>query len=158
MYYLEDAREMRQATEGQGELRHIFAEMQAAKRSQAPDAASLHTDDAIISTPTDAEAVARWRASKGLGDGTDLRSRHTCSLESGCSFHRVGADVFVCEATGRAHVCDDDCRERVVERGALVAQHPRKVDRPPVALLHLRRVQPVVAVAELDEVRLRIAH
>jgi len=115
MYYLEDAREMRQATEGQGELRHIFAEMQAAKRSQAPDAASLHTDDAIISTPTDAEAVARWRASKGLGDGTDLRSRHTCSLESGCSFHRVGADVFVCEATGRAHVCDDDCRERVVD-------------------------------------------
>jgi hypothetical protein len=62
-----------------------------------------------------AESVSRWRASKGLGDGTGPASRaHTCSLGHGCAFHRIGADIFVCEATGRAHVCDDACRERVV--------------------------------------------
>ena len=53
---------------------------------------------------------------KGLGDGTDQASRrHTCSLGHGCAFHRIGADIFVCETTGRAHVCDDACRERVVD-------------------------------------------
>ena len=68
-------------------------------------------------TLTDAESVSRWRASRGLGDGTDqatLRA-HTCSLAHGCAFHRIGADIFVCESTGRAHVCDDACRERVVD-------------------------------------------
>jgi hypothetical protein len=54
--------------------------------------------------------------SEGLGDGTEpaLR-RHCCSLAHGCTFHRVGADIFVCERTGRAHVCDHACRERVVD-------------------------------------------
>lgn len=115
MYYLDDAREMRQATSETGDMRDLFRQMQRAKRSAPPDPTELHTDDVLISTPTDAEAVARYRASKGLGDGTDPASRHTCSLANGCSFHRVGADVFVCERTGRAHVCDEECRERVVD-------------------------------------------
>ena len=96
-------------------MRDLFRQMQRAKRSAPPDPTELHTDDVLISTPTDAEAVARYRASKGLGDGTDPASRHTCSLANGCSFHRVGADIFVCERTGRAHVCDEECRERVVD-------------------------------------------
>ena len=36
----------------------------AAKRSQPPDAATLHSDDVLL-TLTDAESVTRWRASQG---------------------------------------------------------------------------------------------
>lgn len=116
LYFHDDARELRQAVvNAPTELRPIYAQMQAAKRSRAPDPIALHSDDVLL-TLTDAESVSRWRASKGLGDGTDQASRrHACSLGHGCTFHRVGADIFVCESTGRAHVCDDACRERVVD-------------------------------------------
>lgn len=116
LYFHDDARELRQAVvNAPMELRPIYAQMQAAKRSQAPDPIALHGDDVLL-TLTDAESVGRWRASKGLGDGTEQSSRrHTCSIGHGCAFHRIGADIFVCETTGRAHVCDDECRERVVD-------------------------------------------
>ena len=98
-----------------GPLRHIFVQSAAAKRSTPPEWSALHTDDVLISTPTDAEAVVAWRASRGLGDGSSAEARHHCSLASGCSYRRFGADVFVCETSGKAHVCDDECRERVVD-------------------------------------------
>ena len=116
MYYLDDAREMRQATSEAGDMRDLFRQMQRAKRSAPPDPTELHTDDVLISTPTDAEAVARFRASKGLGDGTDrLRvaahvfARQRLLVSPGRRRH------LVCERTGRAHVCDEECRERVVD-------------------------------------------
>jgi|AntAceMinimDraft_12_1070368.scaffolds.fasta_scaffold72102_1 hypothetical protein len=115
LYFDDDARELRQAVKNTPpELSPIYAQMQAAKRSQAPDPA-VHGDDVLL-TLTDAERVSRWRAFKGLGDCTETSSsHHSCSLRLGCAFHRFGADIFVCEATGRAHVCDDACRERVVD-------------------------------------------
>jgi hypothetical protein len=115
LYRLEDEKEMLAASAEEGPLRHIFIQSAAAKRSTPPNWSALHTDDVLISTPTDAEAVARWRASRGIGDGSDPAYRHTCSLANGCGFRRFGADVFVCEFSGKAHVCDEDCRERVVD-------------------------------------------
>ena len=116
LYFQDDARELRQAVAGApSDLRPIYAQMQAAKRSHPPDPVSLHGDEVLL-TLTDSESVSKWRATRGLGDGTDPAwRRHTCSLGHGCTFHRIGADIFVCEATGRAHVCDDACRERVVD-------------------------------------------
>ena len=115
LYRLEDAKEMLAASAELGPLRHIFVQSAAAKRSTPPEWSALHTDDVLISTPTDAEAVVAWRASRGLGDGSSAEARHHCSLASGCSYRRFGADVFVCETSGKAHVCDDECRERVVD-------------------------------------------
>ena len=116
LYMADDAREMREVRLDKGPLKDIFVQAAAAKRSTPPGWSSLHTDDVLISTPTDTEAVVRWRLSRGLGDGSDpTLAKHRCSLSNGCPYHRVGADIFVCEATGRAHVCDEDCRERVVD-------------------------------------------
>ena len=115
LYRFEDAKEMQTVSADKGPLREIFMQSAAAKRSTPPEWSVLHTDDVLISTPTDAEAVVRWRASRGIGDGSDPKSRHHCSLANGCGYHRVGADIFVCEKSGRAHVCDEDCRERVVD-------------------------------------------
>ena len=115
LYFSEDANEMLAASAELGPLRHFFMQSAAAKRSTPPEWSALHTDDVLISTPTDAEAVVAWRASCGLGDGSSAEARHSCSLASGCSYRRFGADVFVCETTGKAHVCDDECRERVVD-------------------------------------------
>ena len=111
MYFQEDARELRLTASSAPDLRHLYAQMQYAKRAQPP--ATL-TDDALL-TLTDAENVSRWRAQQGLSDGSDPASRHTCSIANGCSYRRFGADIFVCERTGRAHMCDDSCRERVVD-------------------------------------------
>lgn len=111
LYFHEDARELRLTTSSAPpDLRHLYAQMQAAKRAQPPE---TH-DDALL-TLTDAENVSRWRATRGLSDGSDPASRHTCSIANGCSYRRFGADIFVCEGTGRAHMCDDSCRERVVD-------------------------------------------
>ena len=111
LYFQEDARELRLTTSSAPpDLRHLYAQMQAAKRAQPPE---TH-DDALL-TLTDAENVTRWRAQRGLSDGSDPASRHTCSIANGCSYRRFGADIFVCEGTGRAHMCDDSCRERVVD-------------------------------------------
>ena len=115
LYRLEDANEMLAASAELGPLRHIFVQSAAAKRSTPPEWSALHTDDVLISTPTDAEAVVAWRASRGIGDGSSAEARHHCSLASGCSYRRFGADVFACETSGKAHVCDDECRERVVD-------------------------------------------
>ena len=112
LYFQEDARELRlTASSAPPDLRHLYAQMQSAKRAQPP--ATL-TDDALL-TLMDAENVMRWRAQRGLSDGSDPASAHTCSIANGCSYRRFGADIFVCERTGRAHVCDDSCRERVVD-------------------------------------------
>ena len=55
-----------------------------------------------------------------------------------------------------------DSRTRTVTRGArqsaLVEQRAREVDRAAVLVLHDRRVEPVVAVAELHEAGLAVAH
>ena len=62
LYFQEDARELRLTTSSAPpDLRHLYAQMQAAKRAQPPE---TH-DDALL-TLTDAENVTRWRAQRGL--------------------------------------------------------------------------------------------
>nr|DAD24574.1 TPA_asm: hypothetical protein HUJ06_026038 [Nelumbo nucifera] len=52
-----------------------------------------------------------WRSSKGMTD--EVVVDHACSGET-CSYYQIG-DVFICEKTGRVHVCDDTCREVVLD-------------------------------------------
>lgn len=113
MYFERDREELQQAVAGAPpSLRQIYEQMQAAKRSQAPESSTLDGDDVLISL-TETEHVARWRSQRGLGDGTGPACRHRCSGLS-CAYHQIG-DIFLCETTGRAHVCDETCRERVID-------------------------------------------
>ncbi|KAL5724543.1 hypothetical protein ACHQM5_007788 [Ranunculus cassubicifolius] len=90
----------------QSEFKEYYIQMQVAKRSQAPLPSQVN-DDSIILDKTVADQVSMWRVSRGLVD--DLVSAHSCSGNT-CSYYQIG-NVFLCEKTGRVHVCGDTCRE-----------------------------------------------
>ncbi|XP_058085197.1 F-box protein SKIP31 isoform X2 [Magnolia sinica] len=90
------------------EFKEYYVQMQAAKRSQAPLLSQVN-DDRIILDKTVADQVSIWRSSRGLTD--EVVADHACSGET-CCYSQIG-DVFLCEKTGRVHVCDDTCREVV---------------------------------------------
>ncbi|XP_009631040.1 F-box protein SKIP31 isoform X2 [Nicotiana tomentosiformis] len=92
------------------EFKEYYIQMQTAKRSQAPLLSQIN-DDRIILDKTVADQVYIWKKSKGLGD--NVVNDHACSGKT-CAYHQIG-DVFVCEKTGNVHVCDDTCREVVLD-------------------------------------------
>ncbi|CAL9071188.1 unnamed protein product [Musa textilis] len=91
------------------EFREYYIQMQAAKRSQAPLPSQV--DDRVILDRTVADQVSIWKSRRGLTD--DAAIGHICSGNT-CSYSQIG-DVFICERTGRVHVCDDACREVVLD-------------------------------------------
>ncbi|KAG0558763.1 hypothetical protein M758_10G049000 [Ceratodon purpureus] len=93
-----------------GEFRDLFIQMQAAKRSQAPSKSQVYDDLVVVDTSI-ADQITAWRRSQSLADV--YTGDHSCS-GSTCSYYQIG-DVFLCEKTGRAHVCDDTCKETVLD-------------------------------------------
>eukprot|EP00898_Chlorokybus_atmophyticus_P005896 jgi/Chlat1/6307/Chrsp44S05790 len=116
LYFDKDAAEMAHAVyDVSPDIRQFFQQMQAAKRAQAPAFKQVQADDTVMLDTSIADQITVWRRRNGL-DGTRQQLAaidHICSGSS-CSYHQIG-DVFLCERTGRAHVCDDTCRERVVD-------------------------------------------
>lgn len=92
------------------EFREYYIQMQAAKRSQAPLPSQVK-DDLIIVDTTVAEQITSWRRSHELPDV--YPGNHLCSGKT-CTYFQIG-DVFLCEKTGRTHVCDDTCRETILD-------------------------------------------
>lgn len=92
------------------EFKEYYIQMQAAKRSQAPLPSQVN-DDRIILDKTLDDQVSIWKSSRGLTDA--VFADHVCSGKT-CSYSQIG-DVFLCEKTGRVHVCDDSCRESVFD-------------------------------------------
>ncbi|KAL3844397.1 hypothetical protein ACJIZ3_001800 [Penstemon smallii] len=92
------------------EYKEYYIQMQVAKRSQAPHPSQVN-DDRIILDKTLADQVSTWKSSKGLTDAVVVN--HACSGES-CTYYQIG-DVFVCEKTGNVHVCDDTCKEVIMD-------------------------------------------
>ncbi|CAM0909811.1 unnamed protein product [Alopecurus aequalis] len=80
------------------EFKEYYIQMQAAKRSQAP-------------LPSE---VSSWKSRRGLTD--DAVKGHSCS-GSTCLYTQIG-DAYICEKTGRVHVCDDACREFVLDQSS----------------------------------------
>ncbi|KAI3792890.1 hypothetical protein L2E82_06781 [Cichorium intybus] len=92
------------------EFKEYYIQMQVAKRSQAPLPCQLK-DDWMILDKSVADQVSIWKKSKGLTD--KVFADHDCSGET-CSYYQIG-DVFVCETTGYVHVCDDTCKDVVLD-------------------------------------------
>ncbi|KAI9083939.1 hypothetical protein K1719_034197 [Acacia pycnantha] len=92
------------------EFKEYYIQMQTAKRSQAPLPSQLK-DDRMILDKTVADQVSSWKKSRGLSD--TVVTDHACSGET-CSYYHIG-DVFICEKTGHVHVCDDTCREVIMD-------------------------------------------
>lgn len=88
------------------EFKEYYIQMQAAKRSQLP---SQDHDDRIFLDTTVADQVSIWRNKRGFTD--ESVKGHNCSGRS-CTYSHF-EDVFLCDKTGRVHVCDDTCREAV---------------------------------------------
>jgi hypothetical protein len=93
-----------------GEFRELFIQMQAAKRSQAPLKSQVYDDLVVVDTSV-ADQITTWRRSQNLPDV--YTGDHSCSGRT-CSYYQID-DVFLCEKTGRAHVCDDTCKETVLD-------------------------------------------
>eukprot|EP00262_Sarcandra_glabra_P002545 TRINITY_DN12935_c0_g1_i1.p1 TRINITY_DN12935_c0_g1~~TRINITY_DN12935_c0_g1_i1.p1 ORF type:complete len:339 (-),score=49.70 TRINITY_DN12935_c0_g1_i1:79-984(-) len=92
------------------EFKEYYIQMQAAKRSQAPLPSQVN-DDSIILDKTVADQVSIWKTSRGLTE--EAVADHACSGKT-CSYSQIG-DVYLCEKTGCVHVCDDTCRETVLD-------------------------------------------
>ncbi|VFQ62488.1 unnamed protein product [Cuscuta campestris] len=92
------------------EFKQYYIQMQAAKRSQAPLLSQVN-DDHIILDKTVADQISIWKKNKGFSD--EVFSDHACSGET-CTYYQIN-DVFVCENTGHVHVCDDACKEVVLD-------------------------------------------
>ncbi|XP_008784043.1 F-box protein SKIP31-like isoform X2 [Phoenix dactylifera] len=95
------------------EFKEYYIQMQAAKRSQAPLPSQVN-DDRVILDRTVADQVSIWKSSRGLTD--EVVTGHVCSGNT-CSYSQIG-DVFICEKTGGVHVCDDSCREVVLDQSS----------------------------------------
>ena len=55
--------------------------------------------------------VAQWRVEHGLPKAPD--AEHICSGR--CSFINIVDNVYLCEHCGREHICDESCKERVLD-------------------------------------------
>ncbi|CAL5040431.1 unnamed protein product [Urochloa decumbens] len=93
------------------EFREYYIQMQAAKRSQAPLPSEVN-DDKVILDKTIADQVSTWKSRRGLTD--ESVKGHSCSGKT-CSYTKIG-DAYICEKTGRVHVCDEACREFVLDQ------------------------------------------
>ncbi|KAK3265792.1 hypothetical protein CYMTET_25554 [Cymbomonas tetramitiformis] len=139
-YFERDAEEIQQvlSTSGSHEMREIFLQMVVAKRLQARSLLDVDACPVVLesgkarghrsnhkafctwevlseelthSLHSVAEQVTSHRLRHSLGDGAD---GHSCSANT-CTYHRIGSNVYVCEKSGRAHVCDQSCKKRVVD-------------------------------------------
>ncbi|XP_025813520.1 F-box protein SKIP31 isoform X1 [Panicum hallii] len=95
------------------EFREYYIQMQASKRSQAPLPSEVN-DDKVILDKTIADQVSTWKSSRGLTD--ESVKGHSCSGNT-CSYTQIG-DAYICEKTGRVHICDDACREFVLDQSS----------------------------------------
>ena len=55
--------------------------------------------------------VAQWRVENGLPEAPDADD--VCPGR--CSFVNIVDNVYICEHCGREHVCDESCKERVLD-------------------------------------------
>eukprot|EP00252_Welwitschia_mirabilis_P010603 TRINITY_DN2393_c0_g1_i1.p1 TRINITY_DN2393_c0_g1~~TRINITY_DN2393_c0_g1_i1.p1 ORF type:complete len:356 (+),score=72.33 TRINITY_DN2393_c0_g1_i1:180-1247(+) len=92
------------------EFREYYIQMQAAKRSQTPLPSQVN-DEKINLDATVSDRITHWKHSRGLPD--EFTAEHVCSGNT-CTYSKIG-DAFVCENTGQVHVCDDQCREIVLD-------------------------------------------
>lgn len=95
------------------EFKEYYIQMQAAKRSQVPRPSEVN-DDKVMLDKTVADQVSSWKNSRGLTD--EAVKGHSCSGNT-CSYTQIG-DAYICEKTGRVHVCDDACREFVLDQSS----------------------------------------
>ncbi|XP_062229795.1 F-box protein SKIP31-like isoform X3 [Phragmites australis] len=95
------------------EFKEYYIQMQAAKRSQAPLPSEVN-DDKVILDKTIADQVSSWKSSRGLTD--EAVKGHSCSGTT-CSYTQIG-DAYICEKTGCVHVCDEACREFILDQSS----------------------------------------
>ncbi|GFP81528.1 F-box protein skip31 [Phtheirospermum japonicum] len=133
LYIQRDEDDMTEFVRGcPSEFKEYYIQMQVAKRTQAPHPSQTFNvlicrdvnrvsplgpsgysvnDDRIILDKTLADQVSTWKSSRGLAD--TVVANHACSGVN-CTYYHIG-DVFVCEKTGNVHVCDDTCKEVIMD-------------------------------------------
>ncbi|CAI5971441.1 unnamed protein product [Closterium sp. NIES-64] len=155
LYFERDRGEMKEfVADSPQDLRGFYAQLQAAKRNLVPRRDQVY-DELVHVTSDLARAVAEWRQQNKLPERVE--EAHRCS-GGNCTFHRI-ENVFLCEKTGRAHVCDDNCAELLedAESQMLVcAISGRCVDRmlsPQEEFDHQRAAEEAASTCQPEELQ-----
>jgi hypothetical protein len=101
---MEIDKEIRMAPHG---FTDICRQMVISKRSHVPQTPASFCGQ--IGTD---RAVNEWKTHRKFSGNIE---QHVCSRRSGCEYHEVASSVFVCEKTGKVHVCDEACKERYID-------------------------------------------
>ncbi|CAI5975155.1 unnamed protein product [Closterium sp. NIES-65] len=155
LYFERDRGEMKEfVADSPQDLRGFYAQLQAAKRNLVPRRDQVY-DELVHVTSDLARAVAEWRQQNKLPERVE--EAHRCT-GGNCTFHRI-ENVFLCEKTGRAHVCDDNCAELLedAESQMLVcAISGRCVDRmlsPQEEFDHQRAAEEAASTCQPEELQ-----
>lgn len=92
-------------------MNSLFMQMAVSKRSLSLGRGYVGQGAQAVASRNTHSPVAQWRVENGLLEAPD--ADHTCP--SRCLFINVVDDVYICEHCGREHVCDESCKERVLD-------------------------------------------
>lgn len=88
-----------------------FVQMAISKRSLSLGRGYIVQEVQAAASRNRHSPVAQWRVEHGLPEEPD--ADHACIGR--CSFVNIVDNVYICEQCGREHVCDDSCKERVLD-------------------------------------------
>ena len=85
--------------------------MEVSKRSLTLGREHAGQDVSVNGSRQRHSPVTQWRVEHGFPEQPD--PDHVCAGR--CSFVNVSGIVYICEACGREHICDEHCGERVLD-------------------------------------------
>ncbi|KAL3140263.1 hypothetical protein ABBQ38_004533 [Trebouxia sp. C0009 RCD-2024] len=111
-YISKDGIEISEVLSGVSEpLQPLYKEMAVSKRSLSLGRGYVGQGAQAVASRHRHSPVAQWRVENGLPEAPD--ADHACAGR--CSFINIIDNVYICEQCGREHVCDESCKERVLD-------------------------------------------
>lgn len=89
----------------------LIVQMAVSKRSLSLGRGHVGQGAQVAASRHRHSPIAQWRVENGLPEAPD--ADHVC--QGRCSFINIVDNVYICEQCGREHVCDESCKERVLD-------------------------------------------
>ena len=109
-YKERDGLEVQSISSVEQPLQVIYRQRAYAKRSEPPPACTMHS---VCSKNRTQVLVDSFRRARGLT--INSYANNTGCVDTMCTFSHVTTNVWMCEACGRVHVCEDVCAEGGVD-------------------------------------------
>lgn len=92
-------------------MNSLLMQMAISKRSLSLGRGYVGQGAQAVATRNRHSPVAQWRVENGLPEAPD--AAQICPGR--CSFVNIVDNVYICEQCGREHICDESCKERVLD-------------------------------------------